>query len=77
MADPNVLRGLCFEADGSPKSRPDARAAVINHLILEETMDIDDAEDLADATLRESGLWPNPPAETVATDDVPEEPSTA
>jgi len=77
MADPKTLRALCLDEDGQPKSKPDARAAIINHLILEETMDIDDAEDLADATLRESGFWPEPPADAVGSDDVPEEPSTA
>lgn len=77
MADPKTLRALCLDEDGTPKSKQAARAAIINHLILEETMDIDDAEDLADATMRESGFWPEPAADATGSDDVPEESSTA
>ncbi len=77
MADPNALRALCLGEDGNPKSKPDARAAIINHLILEEAMDIDDAEDLADTTMRESGFWPEPPAAALESEDIPEESSTA
>jgi hypothetical protein len=68
MGDPNALRGLCLDESGSPKSKHVARAAIINHLILEEMTDIDDAADLADAALRESGLWPDPPAEPSTAD---------
>lgn len=33
---------------------------MINHLILDESYDIDDAEDLADKTLKDLDLWPEP-----------------
>jgi hypothetical protein len=33
---------------------------MINHLILEIGMGVDEAEDAADKTLRESGFWPEP-----------------
>lgn len=39
-------------------SKPQCRAAIINHLILNDMIDIDEAEDTADKALRESGLWP-------------------
>ena len=77
MTDPSQLRGLCLDENGSPKPKNDCRAAIINHLILEETMDIDDAEDLAETTLHESGFWPEPAVADDATEDIPAEPSTA
>ena len=58
MADPTTLRNLCLDERGGVKPKPECRAAIINHLILEEMVDIDEAEDLADKTLRETGFWP-------------------
>jgi hypothetical protein len=60
MADPKVLHGLCLDETGAPKPKNECRAVIINHLILEEMMDIDEAEDLADKTLRETGFWSEP-----------------
>lgn len=60
MTDISKLLELCRDEHGAIKNQPEARAAIINHLILDEMMDIDAAEDLADKTLRESGLWPTP-----------------
>lgn len=57
MADPQHLRALCLDEAGSPKPKNECRAAIINHLILEEMMDIDEAEDFAERTLRETGFW--------------------
>jgi hypothetical protein len=57
MADSQQLRALCLDEVGSPKPKNECRAAIINHLILEELMDIDEAEDLAERTLRETGFW--------------------
>ncbi|MBI5654819.1 hypothetical protein HZC53_04170 [Candidatus Uhrbacteria bacterium] len=54
------LRALCFDEKGQPKPKNDCRATIINHLILEESLDIDEAEDLAEKTLNQSGLWPDP-----------------
>ncbi|MCI0479230.1 hypothetical protein L0Y59_01670 [Candidatus Uhrbacteria bacterium] len=77
MADPNVLRGLCLDETGAPKPKNDCRVAIINFLILEEMMDIDDAEDLAEKTLRETGFWPEPDAKDVVLKDDAEDSSTA
>ncbi len=57
MATAEELLALCRDEGGGLKTVNEARAAMINHLILEEMVDIDDAEDLADKTIRESGLW--------------------
>ena len=58
MADPQTLHQLCVDEKGAPKPKNECRAAIINHLILDEMMDIDEAEDLAEKTLRETGFWP-------------------
>lgn len=58
MADPQTLHQLCLDEQGSPKPKNECRAAIINHLILDEMMDIDEAEDLAEKTLRGTGFWP-------------------
>ncbi len=58
MSDPQTLRAICLDEHGAPKSKSECRALLINHLILEEMMDIDAAEDLADKTIRETGFWP-------------------
>ena len=57
---PQALRHLCFNEAGTAKPKDECRASIINHLILEIGMGVDEAEDLADKTLRESGLWPIP-----------------
>ena len=60
MEQTNILRTLCYDEAGGLKQQNECRAVMINHLILEDGMDIDAAEDLADKTLRESGFWPIP-----------------
>lgn len=60
MDNPQALRHLCFNETGAAKPKDECRASIINHLILEIGMGVDEAEDLADKTLRESGLWPIP-----------------
>ncbi len=72
MADQELLRGLCYDERGGLKTKGECRAAMINHLILEEMVDIDDAEDLADKTLRDLNLWPEPTAETPAPETKPQ-----
>ena len=57
MANPETLKQLCYDEKGGVKPKPECRAALINHLILDESMDIDDAEDLAEKTLQEVNLW--------------------
>lgn len=58
MSNPESLKHLCLNDQGTPKTQNECRAAIINFLILEEMMDMDAAEDLAEQTLRESGYWP-------------------
>ncbi|MBI4139127.1 hypothetical protein HY479_03185 [Candidatus Uhrbacteria bacterium] len=72
MAEFETLRGLCLDDHGAPKPKPECRAAIINHLILEELMDIDEAEDLAEKTLRETGFWPE---QEITDPSSPSEPS--
>lgn len=49
---------LCRDERGELKAKDECRASMINHLILEEGRDIDEAEGIADKVLRE--LWPMP-----------------
>jgi len=72
MPQEEMLKGLCFDEKGELKSKSECRASMINHLILEEMMDIDDAEDLAEKTLKELDLWPLPPQESAPEEDTPE-----
>jgi hypothetical protein len=62
------LKKLCYDDRGEIKSKIECRAAMINYLIIDESLDIDDAEDLADKTMRALNLWPDP----VETEAVPE-----
>ncbi|MFA5186148.1 MAG: hypothetical protein WC551_06685 [Patescibacteria group bacterium] len=59
MNTPDSLRALCLDDKGQPRPKNDCRATIINHLILEESLDIDEAEDLAEQTLNQSGFWPD------------------
>lgn len=59
-ANPDVLKALCYADNGTVKPRTECRTDLINHLILEEMVDVDEAEDLADATMTELGLWESP-----------------
>ncbi len=60
MESNNPLHALCFDETGKLKQQNECRATMINHLILDDGMDIDAAENLADKTIRESGFWPIP-----------------
>lgn len=60
MDIPTLLKNVCYDETGALKEQNECRAGMINHLILEEGLDIDAAEDLADKSLRESGFWPIP-----------------
>ncbi|MBU2566559.1 hypothetical protein KKG46_03290 [Patescibacteria group bacterium] len=69
MAEHEILHKLCYDDKGTLKTKVECRASMINHLILEEMMDIDEAEDLADGKLRELDLWQEPEeAEEVKTE---------
>lgn len=54
------LRALCFTPTGAVRPKAEVRAEMINALILDEMMDIDQAEDLIDKSLREFNLWGEP-----------------
>lgn len=58
MPNPEVLKALCYDDAGGVKPRPECRSTLINHLILEDSLDVDEAEDVADKTLNELNLWP-------------------
>lgn len=58
MTKPEELRALCLDERGAAKPKTECRAAIINHLILEQGLDIDEAEEVAEQTLNQSGLWP-------------------
>jgi hypothetical protein len=58
MATIETLKALCFNDRNGLKNRLECRAAMINHLILEEMVDVDEAEDLTDKALNELNLWP-------------------
>jgi hypothetical protein len=67
MANIDELTKLCYDEKGGIRPKPECRAVLINHLILEESLDIDEAEDLAEKTLQQVDLWPVeelPPAPT-------------
>lgn len=68
MADKELLRRMCYTETGAVKPKPECRAEMINHLILEEMMDIDEAEDLVDKSLREFNLWGEPRLEDLLKD---------
>jgi len=69
MITKEQLRAMCFNEDGTVRLKADIRAEMINKLILEEMMDIDEAEDLIDKSLREFNLWGEPTLEDLLRDD--------
>lgn len=58
MTDIQELKALCYDEKGALKTKSECRAALINHLILDEMIDVMEAEDLTDKTLRALNLWP-------------------
>ncbi len=59
---------MCFNPDGSVKPKAECRADMINVLILDEMMDIDDAENFIDKSLLEFNLWGEPSLEDLLKD---------
>ena len=57
MQNNESFRPLCLDESGNPKEKTDCRAAIINHLILEDLMDVDEAEDKTEEILNELNLW--------------------
>jgi len=60
MATKEQLYKMWFNEDGSVKPKAECRAEMINSLILDEVMDIDEAENLIDKSLLEFNLWGEP-----------------
>jgi len=60
METKEILHAVCFDEKGTLKPKDQCRAGMINHLILQDGLGVDDAEDAADKFIRESGLWPVP-----------------
>ncbi len=57
MNTPEYLKTLCYDQNGTLKKKPECRATIINHLILDEMVDIMEAEDITEKTLRDLNLW--------------------
>ncbi|MCC7357556.1 hypothetical protein IT408_03570 [Candidatus Uhrbacteria bacterium] len=57
---PDAFKPFCIDEHGVLKPKEECRASLINHLILDDGMGVDEAEDFADKSLRDSGLWPVP-----------------
>jgi len=62
------LKAMCFKEDGDVRPKAECRAEMINKLIIDEMMDIDEAEDLIDNSLREFNLWGEPTLEELLKD---------
>ena len=56
--DIESLRAVCLDDSGNPKAKTDCRATLINHLILDESLDVDEAEEKTEEILTQLGLWP-------------------
>lgn len=69
MITKEQLREMCFLPNGGVKPKAEVRAEMINKLILDEMMDIDEAENLIDKSLREFNLWGEPSIEELLKDD--------
>lgn len=54
------LKAMCYTPSGEVRPKADVRAEMINTLILDEMMDIDEAESLIDKSLRDFNLWGEP-----------------
>lgn len=57
--DIEALRAVCLDDTGNPKEKNDCRATLINHLILDESLDVDEAEEKTEEILTKLGLWPD------------------
>lgn len=69
LLDEALIKQHCYTETGALKPKAECRAALINHLILEEMMDIDEAENRTDKTLRILNLWNEPTLEELLGDD--------
>lgn len=60
MVTKDDLRAMCYAPNGAVRPKAEVRAEMINRLILDEMVDIDEAEDFIDKSLREFNLWGEP-----------------
>ncbi len=69
--DKEVLRKMCYDEHGGLKPKAECRAEMINALILDPKIDIDidDAENFVDKTLREFHLLGEPTIEELLRED--------
>ncbi|MFA6429436.1 MAG: hypothetical protein WCV84_02965 [Patescibacteria group bacterium] len=71
--DPQVLEKLCYNEQGILKTKSECRASLINKLILDDMIDIDEAENHVDKFLREKNYWNEPTLEEILGDMTEEE----
>lgn len=69
MTTSEELRNLCMDEKGDIRPKPECRAILINKLILDDLVDIDEAEGLVDKSLREWNLWNEPTLEELLAED--------
>jgi hypothetical protein len=60
MVTKDDLRAMCYAPNGAVRPKAEVRAEMINRLILDEMIDIDEAEGFIDKSLREFNLWGEP-----------------
>ncbi|MSR85331.1 hypothetical protein EXS71_02755 [Candidatus Uhrbacteria bacterium] len=74
IIDKEILRKMCYTETGAVRPKAECRAEMINRIILDEhtLIDIDEAENFIDKTLREFNLWNEPTLEDLLKDDEPE-----
>jgi hypothetical protein len=72
--DKEEVRKMCYTETGAVRPKPECRAEIINRLILDPAIDIDidEAENFVDATLRELNLWGEATLEELLRDDEPQ-----
>jgi hypothetical protein len=69
LLEESLVKKHCYTETGALKPKPECRALLINHLILEDMLDIDDAENRTDKTLRALNLWNEPTLEDILRED--------
>ena len=60
MDHKELLVQVCYTENKSLKEKSECRSLLINQFILEDGMGVDEAENLSDKLLNESGFWPIP-----------------
>lgn len=76
LLEEGLIKKHCYSETGALKPKAECRALLINHLILEDMLDIDDAENRTDKTLRMLNLWNEPTLEDILREDTPPDTSS-